>query len=52
MTHKTKECFEKKRAIPAKYSNKDIARDEIFQEIELSYDAKRDRWAGYDPSTY
>ncbi|EPZ31711.1 hypothetical protein ROZALSC1DRAFT_30952 [Rozella allomycis CSF55] len=52
MTHKTKECFERPRKKGAKYTNQDIAADEIVvSEKELnrnSYEAKRDRWMGYD----
>ncbi|GAA5952847.1 hypothetical protein JCM3765_002983 [Sporobolomyces pararoseus] len=61
MTHKTKECLERPRKVGAKYNNKDIAPDEIIHD-PLShlngkegfgdYDAKRDRWDGYDPSTH
>ena len=50
-THKVKECMERPRKIGAKYTNKDIARDEINtedQELKLGYQAKRDRWNGYD----
>lgn len=52
MTHTKKECTERPRARGAKYSGKDIAADEVIQHLELSYDAKRDRWNGYDPSQY
>lgn len=53
MTHKRKECFERPRKVGAKYSNSQIAADEFIQPIlNQSYDAKRDRWAGYDPSQH
>ena len=55
MTHKVKECVERPRKIGAKYTNRDIARDEINtnnQGIKLNYEGKRDRWNGYDNDQY
>ncbi|CAG8461249.1 7199_t:CDS:2 [Paraglomus occultum] len=52
MTHKTKDCVERPRKLGAKWTGKNIQADEIIQEIELDYDAKRDRWNGYDPSEH
>jgi pre-mRNA-processing factor SLU7 len=51
-THKTKDCCERPRKVGAKFSNQDIAADEIIQNLDLDYDAKRDRWNGYDPNMY
>ncbi len=36
----------------AKYTNKFIAPDEKIETFELDFDGKRDRWNGYDASTY
>lgn len=53
MTHKKKDCLERPRRIGAKFSNKDIAPDEvILPEIEHNFDSKRDRWAGFRPEMY
>lgn len=61
MSHKTKDCLERPRKVGAKYTNKDIAPDEIIHDPTAGlngkegfgdYDAKRDRWDGYDPSTH
>ncbi|KAI9824666.1 MAG: mRNA splicing protein [Sarea resinae] len=52
MTHKTKECLSRPRKQGAKWTGKDIQADEIVQEVELGWDAKRDRWNGYDTSEY
>ncbi|CAG8637003.1 10711_t:CDS:2, partial [Racocetra fulgida] len=52
MTHKTKECMDRPRKTGAKWTGQDIKPDEIIQEIDLDYDAKRDRWNGYDPSEH
>lgn len=50
MTHKRKDCMERPRARPARYTNSQIAADEFIQPVlNQSYDGKRDRWAGYDP---
>lgn len=39
--------------IGAKFSNVGIAPDEFKQpDLNLSYDGKRDRWNGYDPSQH
>ena len=50
LTHRTKECTERPRArkATARWSGKNIARDEKVQSFNLSYDGKRDRWNGYD----
>jgi len=52
MTHTAKACMDRPRKIGAKYTNMNIAPDEKIESFELDYDGKRDRWNGYDPSTY
>ena len=52
MTHKTKECLSRPRAKGAKWTGKDIQADEAVQDVELGWDAKRDRWNGYDAKEY
>ncbi|CAG4929002.1 unnamed protein product [Colias eurytheme] len=53
MTHKKKDCLERPRKIGAKFTNAGIAPDEFNQpNLNLSYDGKRDRWNGYDPSEH
>ena len=52
MTHKTKECLSRPRAKGAKWTGKDIQADEVVQDVQLGWDAKRDRWNGYDPTEY
>lgn len=52
ITHKKQDCLERPRKKGAKYTNRDIAPDEIIQEVAAGYDAKRDRWNGYDPSEH
>lgn len=52
MTHKTKECLSRPRKLGAKWTGKDIEADEIVQQVDLGWDAKRDRWNGYDASEY
>lgn len=51
ITHKKKDCFERPRAKGAKYTNKDIRRDEYMIEAKLDYEGKHDTWNGYDPNT-
>ncbi|KAI0081261.1 pre-mRNA-splicing factor SLU7 [Panus rudis PR-1116 ss-1] len=52
MTHKKQDCLERPRKRGAKFTNKDIAPDEVIQEVAAGYDAKRDRWNGYDPAEH
>ncbi|KAL8873360.1 MAG: hypothetical protein Q9174_001162 [Haloplaca sp. 1 TL-2023] len=52
MTHKTKECLNRPRAKGAKWTGKDIQADEVVQDVQLGWDAKRDRWNGYDAAEY
>ncbi|CAH8267584.1 unnamed protein product [Arabidopsis lyrata] len=52
MTHDMKTCIERPRKVGAKYTNKNIAPDEKIESLEFDYDGKRDRWNGYDPSSY
>ncbi|KAL3466735.1 Pre-mRNA splicing Prp18-interacting factor-domain-containing protein [Aspergillus heterothallicus] len=52
MTHKTKECLSRPRKQGAKWTGKDIQADEVLQNVDLGWDAKRDRWNGYDAGEY
>ncbi|KAI9181289.1 hypothetical protein LWI29_026115 [Acer saccharum] len=52
MTHDAKSCVERPRRVGARWTNKSIAPDEKIESFELDYDGKRDRWNGYDTSTY
>ncbi|XP_019864689.2 pre-mRNA-splicing factor Slu7 [Aethina tumida] len=53
ITHKKKDCMERPRKVGAKYSGACIAADEFIQKnLALSFDGKRDRWSGYDPSEH
>ncbi|XP_063977774.1 pre-mRNA-splicing factor Slu7-like [Diachasmimorpha longicaudata] len=53
MGHQKKDCFERPRKVAANFNNSNIAPDDFVQpELSLSYDAKRDRWAGYDPTDH
>jgi pre-mRNA-processing factor SLU7 len=61
MSHKLKDCLERPRKVGAKYTGKNIAADEIIHDDSRGlngmegmgdYDAKRDRWDGYDPATH
>lgn len=53
MGHKKKDCFEKPRKIGAKFTGQVVGYDD-FQQPQLiaDYDAKRDRWSGYDPANH
>ena len=52
MSHKRQECLERPRKKGAKFTGKDIQADEIIQDVQPGYDAKRDRWNGYDASEH
>ena len=52
MTHKRQDCLERPRKKGAKFTGKDIQADEVIQTVQPGYDAKRDRWNGYDPSEH
>lgn len=48
MTYKCADCIERPRKKGAKYTGKDIQADELIQDVAAGFDAKRDRWNGYD----
>ncbi|KAM5531573.1 hypothetical protein V8D89_014742 [Ganoderma adspersum] len=52
MSHKKQDCLERPRKKGAKFTNRDIAPDEVVQDVATGYDAKRDRWNGYDPGEH
>lgn len=52
MTHKAKECLSRPRKQGAKWTGKDIQADEVVQDVNLGWDAKRDRWNGFDAREY
>eukprot|EP00887_Chlorella_sp_A99_P007525 scaffold2.g7525.t1 len=53
MAHKTKDCMERPRSKGARWTGKGIAADEKVEDIHLAtFDAKRDRWNGYNPDEW
>ncbi|KAJ3544438.1 hypothetical protein NM688_g5747 [Phlebia brevispora] len=52
LTHKKQDCLERPRKRGARYTGKDIVADDVIQDVATGYDAKRDRWNGYDPSEH
>lgn len=52
MTHKSKDCCDRPRIRGAKHTGDDIKADEIILDLDLNYDAKRDRYNGYNPDNY
>lgn len=52
MTHKTKECLSRPRKHGARWTGRDIQADERVDSVKLGWDAKRDRWNGYDSREY
>jgi pre-mRNA-processing factor SLU7 len=48
MTHKRADCLSRPRKLGAKWTGQDIQADEIIEDVDLSWDGKRDRWNGYD----
>ncbi|UYV62152.1 SLU7, partial [Cordylochernes scorpioides] len=53
MGHNKKSCLERPRSIGAKYTNSNIAPDELqLPKFDLDFEGKRDRWNGYNPDDY
>ncbi|CAI9290740.1 unnamed protein product [Lactuca saligna] len=52
MTNTTKTRMERPRKLGAKWTSKNIAPNEKIETFQLDYDGKRDRWNGYDPTSY
>lgn len=52
VSHKVKDCLERKRFRGAKITGKDIAPDETVIGVSLDFEGKRDRWNGYEPSMF
>lgn len=52
MTHKKRDCLERPRKKGAKFTHKNIQADEVIQDVATGYDAKRDRWNGYDAAEH
>ncbi|KAK1045264.1 mRNA splicing protein [Friedmanniomyces endolithicus] len=52
MSHKGKDCLQRKRKHGAKWTGRDIAGDEKVEEVRLGWDAKRDRWNGFEAGEY
>lgn len=53
ISHKTADCLERPRKTGAKWTGKFIAADEKIEDFNLeTYDARRDRWNGYDSNDY
>lgn len=52
MGHKVKDCLERPRKQGAKWTGKNIQADDVIQDVQMSWDAKRDRWNGYDAKDY
>jgi len=52
MTHKKKDCLSRPRKAGAKWTGRGIEADELVQDVQLGWDAKRDRWNGYDATDF
>ena len=52
MTHKAKDCLSRPRKAGAKWTGQAIEADEVVQDVSLGWEAKRDRWNGYDSREY
>ena len=61
LSHALRDCLERPRKVGAKFTGKDIAHDEVIHDDRAAlngmegmgdYDAKRDRWDGYDPKNH
>lgn len=52
MSHKQRDCLQRKRKQGARWTGRDIAGDERVEEVRLGWDAKRDRWNGFEAGEY
>jgi len=53
LSHTPKFCLERPRKIGAKFNGKSIAPDDKIQNLSITkFEAKRDRWNGYDAGEY
>lgn len=52
MSHKAKDCLSRPRARGARWTGRDIEADEVVKDVNLGWDAKRDRWNGFDARDY
>ncbi|KAH0367735.1 hypothetical protein KCU65_g4445, partial [Aureobasidium melanogenum] len=52
MGHQKKDCLYRQRKVGAKFTGRDIKADEQGQDINMGWEAKRDRWSGYDARAY
>lgn len=52
MGHQVKDCLERPRKKGAKWTGKNIQADDVVQDVQMSWDSKRDRWNGYDAKDY
>lgn len=52
LTHVARNCFELKRKVGAKWTGKHLKADDVVKEVNLGWEAKRDRWNGYNPDDY
>ena len=53
MGHVKRDCFERPRKTGARFTETNIAADDyVATDMDMNYDAKRDRWNGYDPADY
>jgi hypothetical protein len=52
MTHKKRDCLSRPRKAGAKFTGRNIEADEVIEDVQLGFDAKRDRWNGYDASNF
>ena len=52
MSHKEKDCLQRRRKEGARWTGKDIQADEKVESVRLGWDAKRDRWNGFEAGEY
>jgi pre-mRNA-processing factor SLU7 len=52
MGHSRKDCTERPRKVTAKFTNRNIAADDVVRNIKTNWDSKRDRWNGFTSEMY